>query len=331
MVDSDFEGAINTYGDSNIPPGMLSSPHIAYCVEKYKIIDSFKKSCLDSASYHMRLGNKVLTWENGKKKEFNLGAEEDRNKNIFTKVELKPNSLTFITTIEKFNLPKDIIARFNLKSKLVHKGLLLGTGPIVDPELKANLLIPIHNFSSQYVTLNYDEKIISVEFTKTLNPDQEIVLNGKKFDYVNNASRIFDFEKYVNRIGGGKIESSVSSKMEEFDKILNDYSKKLNWFSWAALISVASLTITLFAGIITTWILIRDAQKQLTEATSIVKAHPEKNYDFSTFALKSTVVDLQNQIKKLEEQNKENYVEWMLRPENRSEFKKKFQIQKNIK
>lgn len=320
MTDNVIQKAINTHGDSNIPAGMLSSPQIHYCVDKYHIIDGFDKSCLDSATYHMRLGDKVLTWEHGEKVEFSLGKEEDKNKNIYTKVELKPNSLTFVTTVEKFNLPRDIIARFNLKSRLVHKGLLLGTGPIVDPELIANLLIPIHNFSSQNVTLNYNEKIISVEFTKTLNPDQQITINDKKFYYIENDSRNFDFDGYVKRIGGGKVESSVSSKMEEYDVIIKDYTKKLNLFSLSSIIGFAALMITLVSAIWTTWSLINDARDQLREATNIVRSNAYANYDFRSFALKSTVDDMQKQLNNLEELNRDIYAAWMLKPGIKSKY-----------
>ena len=164
MADKNEGKAVNTYGDENIPSGMLSSPHIAYCAQKYRIIENYDESCLGPATYHMRLGGKVLTWEFGERVEYFLGENDNKKKNIRKKVILKPNSLTFITTIESFNLPKDIIARFNLKSKWVHQGILLGTGPIVDPELVANLLIPLHNFSNRDVEIEFNKKIISVEF-----------------------------------------------------------------------------------------------------------------------------------------------------------------------
>lgn len=135
MASNNQSNAQNTYCDANIHSGMLSSPLIAYCVDKFGIIKHYEEKCLGPTTYHMRIGHEVLTWDNGKKVEYTLGAEEDKNKNIITSVEFKPNSLTFVTTIEEFNLTKDIIARYNLKSKWVHQGLLLGTGPIVDPEL----------------------------------------------------------------------------------------------------------------------------------------------------------------------------------------------------
>ena len=118
MASNNKSNAQNTYCDSNIHSGMLSSPLIAYCVDKFGIIKNYEKKCLGPATYHMRIGHEVLTWDNGKKLEYTLGAEEDKNKNIITSVEFKPNSLTFVTTIEEFNLPKDIIARYNLKSAI---------------------------------------------------------------------------------------------------------------------------------------------------------------------------------------------------------------------
>lgn len=303
MTNKIVADAINTYDDDTIPSGMLSSPHIAYCIKKYGIIENYEKSCLGPATYHMRLGGKILTWKDGKKVEYLLGMAEDKNKNIFTKVELEPNSLTFVTTIEKFNLPKDIIARFNLKSQWVHEGLLLGTGPIVDPELNAHLLIPLHNFSSKIVTLDYAAKLISVEFTKTLNPNDIYEIEKEKLEYKINHSRIFDFEEYRKRIGGKQVESSVSSKFYEFNETFKEYKKRLGYFSWGAALAAVGLLIGLIALIFTTWSLIGNARDQLTEATNIVKVYSEKKYDLSAYALTSTVERLEKRINELEEKN----------------------------
>lgn len=209
MSNDKVREAINTYNDDDgkkIEQGMLSSPHIHFCIKKFNIIENYDESCIKSSSYDMRLGSKFLTWENEKRVEFYIGKEEDKNRNIFKSIDLKPNSLSFITTIEKFNLPKDIIARFNLKSKWVHQGLLLGTGPIVDQELQAHILIPLHNFSSENITLYYGEKIISVEFTKTLNPDDRFTVNSDIIKYVKNKNAIFDFDGYRKRIERKKVK-----------------------------------------------------------------------------------------------------------------------------
>lgn len=301
MADKCEEKAVNTYADTSNPAsGMLSSPHIAFYVDRYGIIEEYDEKCLGPATYHMRIGGNVLTWEKGKKVEFTLGKVESKNKNIRTKLELRPNSLTFITTIEKFNLPKDIIARFNLKSRWVHEGLLLGTGPIVDPELKANLLIPLHNFSSQDVTLHYGDQLISVEFTKTLNPDDQLNSGqDKNFKYVDNKSRIFDFEQYRKRIGGKKIESSVSSKFDEYDETIEGYKSRLRLFSWIGGITLFSAIIGLAMFYYTTWLVVDSAKSQVYEAYQIIKQHQGQNIDLNSFALKSTYDDLKRQFLEL--------------------------------
>jgi deoxycytidine triphosphate deaminase len=325
MSDKEPKEAINTYSHNKIPSGMLSSPHIKYCIKKHGIVENYDLSCVDSATYHMRIGDKVLTWEKGEKVEYILGDHEDKSKNIRTKVELKPNSLTFVTTIEKFNLPKDIIARFNLKSKWVHLGLLLGTGPIVDPELYANLLIPLHNFSSQPVEIGYGKKLISVEFTKTLNPDDTFEIDGETIGYVKNKSRIFNFDAYRKRIAEKRVESSVSSKFDQYDKSVDDYQvtlekvkeenrKSLLRFNWVGGLTAAATWVGLVVLIVTTWMLVSSAFEQSTDASNIIKQYKDQNIDFRAFALKSNYEELNEQLLKIQKQTNNLKADFLIRP-----------------
>jgi len=57
--------------------------------------------------------------------------------------------------------------RFNLKITHVHRGLLLGTGPLVDPGFAGRLLIPLHNLTTNEYTFRAGEGLIWIEFTKT--------------------------------------------------------------------------------------------------------------------------------------------------------------------
>ena len=67
---------------------------------------------------------------------------------------------------EKFHLPEYIAARFNLHIRHVHKGILLGTGPLIDPGFSGKLLIPLHNLTDNDYKSKGGEGIIWVEFTK---------------------------------------------------------------------------------------------------------------------------------------------------------------------
>lgn len=301
-TDPSEKKTINTYGDANLPPGMLTSPHIAYCFKKYHIIEDYDLSCLRAATYDMRIGGSVLTWEKGKKVEFVLGKDEDANKNIRTKVDLRPNSLTFVTTVEKFNLPKDIIARFNLKSKWVHQGLLLGTGPIVDPELQARLLIPLHNFSSQNVTLNYGDEFISVEFTKTLNPDTVLIIDKDEIKYISNRNKIFDFDKYRQRISDKKVESSVSSTFDQYDETIIDYKKSLRRTNIVGVIAALGTLIALIALVFTTWQLVSSSFDHLHEASNIIKQNKAQDIDYRAFVTKSETDKYRKELDEIKKQ-----------------------------
>jgi len=60
-----------------------------------------------------------------------------------------------------------MIARFNLRVTQVYRGLLLGTGPQVDPGLRGHLGCPIHNFTDEEKTIEFLESLVTIDFEKT--------------------------------------------------------------------------------------------------------------------------------------------------------------------
>jgi len=84
-----------------------------------------------------------------------------------TLLHLPPNSISFVSTNETIRLPNYIAMRFNLRIQHVHRGLLLGTGPIVDPGFGKDILIPLHNLTDDDYYISINEGLIWVEFTKT--------------------------------------------------------------------------------------------------------------------------------------------------------------------
>lgn len=234
------------FDGSSIPPGMLSSPQIrryikngllVHLPEGQETIETSKH--LKPATYDMRLGDFAVRFEVGKRKEISLGKEDKSFPRVFSRLVLPPNSLTLVSTHEEFVLPTDVIARFNLKVGLVHQGLLLGTGPIVDPEFSGKLNIPIHNFSSQAVTIGYLDPLIAVEFTKTLPPDKK--------DYVQNENAKGNQKSYISK--AGYVESSVYRAIEE-SKLVTRRQTKVLWGSLiGAIVAILAIFFTL-SGVI---------------------------------------------------------------------------------
>ncbi|MBM7326347.1 hypothetical protein JS562_25080 [Agrobacterium sp. S2] len=167
------EGKSDVLKAKRIPPSLLSAEHIKAYVLATGLISPFytggKKPRLKKASYEGRVGSVVYTFEGGaiKRVPFEDG-----------KFKVKANSIVFVECDLNFRLPEYIALRFNLQIKHVHRGLLLGTGPIVDPGFWGKLCIPLHNLTSEDYYLGENEGLIWVEFTKTTSTVSEAEAAG---------------------------------------------------------------------------------------------------------------------------------------------------------
>ena len=130
-----------------IAPALLNSDDIKKYVDIGCLLDkaTFDTTLLKPASYEMRFLGKLYDWVIADE-----GQLKPRCREI---VENKPtilhrNSITYLWMSEQLFLPEYIAARFNLHIRHVHKGLLLGTGPLVDSGFSGSLLIPLHNLTN---------------------------------------------------------------------------------------------------------------------------------------------------------------------------------------
>ena len=150
----------------SIYPALLNSADISDYVAATGMIYPFEDNnkSLKSASYLVKLRGECIYWDDeGQKKILLLKDEND-------KLELKPNSIVFITPEPTFRLPDYIAVRFNLEIRHIHKGILLGTGPLVDPGFTGKLLVPLHNLTTNTYIFRGGDPIIWMEFTK-LSPN----------------------------------------------------------------------------------------------------------------------------------------------------------------
>jgi deoxycytidine triphosphate deaminase len=148
-----------------IPPALLNSADIEDYAREAILLEPFSASKLKSASYEVPVSGTIYLWDPQTKKR----GSYDLNKSGDW-FDIRPNSIAYIHLGTTFYLPDYIAIRFNLKITHVHQGLLLGTGPLVDPGFCGKLLIPLHNLTSNSYRLEYDKGLIWVEFTK-LSPE----------------------------------------------------------------------------------------------------------------------------------------------------------------
>src|SRR5688572_1063630 len=134
--------------DSKVQGGILLSDRIIMYVEKVGLIEPFNAKNLGPASYDLTLGKECWSSDHARETGLSQRILADGEHLI-----IPPNSIVFVSSSETLNLPFYLIARFDLKLRFLHEGLLVGTGPQVDPGFRGLLSCPLHNISSEKITL----------------------------------------------------------------------------------------------------------------------------------------------------------------------------------
>jgi deoxycytidine triphosphate deaminase len=147
-----------------IPAALLNSADIVDYVAQTGMIYPFYPERLKPASYEVALLGRYLYVDGD-------GTRRSGEIRMGQKFILKKNSIAFVSVEPYFRLPDYIALRHNLKISNVYKGLLVGTGPLVDPGFVGRLSLPLHNLTNQDYEFQGGDGIIWIEFTK-LSPNR---------------------------------------------------------------------------------------------------------------------------------------------------------------
>lgn len=311
-----------------IEAALLNSADIFEYVAKTGMIYPFHLDKLQGASYEVAIRGTVIWWDEEKKEEHieQLIKPGDSFK-------LEPNSIAFVTLEPMFRIPDYLALRFNLKIIHVYKGLLLGTGPLVDPGFVGRLSIPLHNLTANTYTFHAGEGIIQMEFTKLSKND--IWLTKK------NASGLYKrkwikpgrtLKEYIVRALEGSSENVVKSSIpnelskvkeqsdtiqeeisdfkiearENFGDLKSEIEKRLNrtqWISAATVISIAAVVVSIMVYACNTIYQLGTANSVRQEQIfKLEKEYEQLMQDFVDIQdeLNNKTVELENRIRDLE-------------------------------
>jgi len=288
-----------------IPDALLNSKDIFKYILTTGMIDPFTPSNLSGATYICNFSGEYIYWDDKRiKHKQNLPTDKE--------LVIKPNSIIFLGVKQTFNIPEYMVLRFNLRVRNAYKGLLLGTGPIIDPGYTGNLFIPLHNLTSNEYCIKNNAALIDVEFTKlsfndiwTLKDSNlQNTIKALKFNSVPYIPKPFpskrDTEKYDRYIEESLvgdqnftkkdmttiyINSSLQEEINRFNSMQKSTNKKIKEleqfrnFLTITICTVIFAAITLFAS--TCWYFrnareIPDTRKKLEEQQLIIEY--QKNY-----------------------------------------------------
>lgn len=178
-----------------------------------------------------------------------------------------------------FRIPDYIALRFNLQITHVHKGLLLGTGPLIDPGFEGKLLIPLHNFTLNKYTLYGGQDLVWIEFTKLSpfedwnkcieeNPYKNIKGFYAKFPTSKKINKALNFiEKAVKDVKDPNnevcVRNAIPEDLREIRERTEKASKKVDKLTKYAILT---LIIAAFAAIWPIFSLVQDSTNYVQNA-----------------------------------------------------------------
>lgn len=261
-----------------ISSALLNSEDIIKYILTTGMLYPFEPRNIKGATYTCAFSGTYLR-RNDETKELESCSISDNDELI-----IKPNSITYLEISTDFRIPSYLVLRFNLQVSNVYKGLLLGTGPIVDPDFVGKINIPLHNFTTNEYVIRKGAELISIEFTKLsingnwklsttsnlyrtvnafnytslpTNIQKNIPPNRSLFDYIKKAlqgnDKFYKNPKEEIRVSSSmhetredvqKLKIDIAQNKEIVDKTLDDAKKRDRVLTQLSVISIIALLIT---------------------------------------------------------------------------------------
>jgi dCTP deaminase len=123
-------------------------------------IEPFAETCLQPASYDFRVGGQA----------FLSGTDEVTDVANKGLVIIEPGEFAVIATLESVQCGPQYAAQLGLDSKYARQGLVLLSGPQIDPGFHGVLIVRVTNLSPRRVTLMHEAPFLTVQFFRLTRP-----------------------------------------------------------------------------------------------------------------------------------------------------------------
>jgi deoxycytidine triphosphate deaminase len=294
------------------PGTVLRGEEIQEYVEKHNLIidrETFVKKNLKGASYSTNPdGSESWIFKprifRKKGRAEKLKQDRDSRGEYFI---VPPNSFVFFRLRQKLRMPFYLIARFNLKIRYVYRGLLLGTGPQIDPGYTGRIYIPLHNFTNEPVNIYIDESFVSFEFERTA----PLRLSGKNpktldefYELYEDSLRLIKPEKIEGRnnleayLEGGRPYSALGVLVKQLRRMRSEFRRRkvIEWTASAAMVVlVGTYAISTYQFVHATGERQRQLQHEIDQVSK-EQVQPQANLEAQMNALSEKVRELSQEV-----------------------------------
>ena len=140
------------------------------------VVDPLGEDCIQPASVDVHLDKQILVFRNSRRPFIDI-REDMSDLTEMEEVDddrpfmLHPGEFVLGSTLERIELPEDLVARLEGKSSLGRLGLLIhSTAGYVDPGWKGHLTLELSNVSNLPITLYCSMKIGQISYLRLTTP-----------------------------------------------------------------------------------------------------------------------------------------------------------------
>jgi len=140
---------------------MMNDEQIRAAIDKREIVlDPFDPDRLEPASYDIRVGNRAFA---------------SSSKDIITLSQkgvliIEPGEFAVLESRERIEFDRSTAAQLGLRSEYARRGLLMLSGPQIDPGFKGILVVRVVNLAPRRIALPYEAPFLTVEFFRLSTP-----------------------------------------------------------------------------------------------------------------------------------------------------------------
>lgn len=187
-------------------------------------VDPLDEKYLESASYDCRIG----------KEAFVSGTDEKIDVSNKGLVIIDPGEFAVIATLERVHCGPQMAAQLGLCSQYARTGLILLSGPQIDPGFNGVLVVRVTNLAPRRVTLAFEAPFLTIQFFKLNHPVSRPYAGSRQGQTGLGSS---DFEELTHPDSptlGGMVKSLTSLATD-----VNDLKTSVKWMAWAVPVIVA--------------------------------------------------------------------------------------------
>lgn len=214
---------------------LLSDGQIREAVAQNRLqIENFSEDCLQPASYDMRLGEEAIT-SSGREK------INPADKGLLT---IPGGDFALVTTHERVKLTPKMTGHIGLRSHYARKGLILLSGPQIDPGFQGVLVVGINNVSPSNLVIPYKERFCTVEFHE-LHEDAKRPYEGEYQSQAGISGRDLELLAEAKGMTFGQVISTISALTTDVKSLADS----VNTLRTVVIMTISAVGVVLAVGL----------------------------------------------------------------------------------